>query len=92
MIPPTLSQTSPSVVSSHAPTIRSQESLRTFRAMVLSSSRAWCIEGFEFLVQLFELLLEVLVADRFAWRDANVAARIQTPGLLRNLCYGRNAT
>ena len=35
------------------------------------------VQGFEFLVQLFELFLEVFVADCFAGCDADVAARIE---------------
>ena len=39
------------------------------------------VEGFEFLVQGFELFLEVLVAHGFARRDAHVAAGIERPAL-----------
>ena len=39
------------------------------------------VQGFEFLVQRFELFLEVLVADILARRNSHVAARIERPAL-----------
>jgi hypothetical protein len=39
------------------------------------------IEGFEFLIESFKLLLEVFAAQIFTGSHADVAARIQTPTL-----------
>ena len=39
------------------------------------------VQRFQFLVQGFELLLEVLVADLLARRDADVAAGVELPAL-----------
>src|SRR5262245_25824628 len=39
------------------------------------------VQGFEFLVQGFELFLEVLITHGFAWRDTHVTARVQAPAL-----------
>ncbi len=50
-------------------------------AMVCFELARLGVQGFEFLVQRFELLLEVLVAHGFARRDADVAAGVERPAL-----------
>ena len=57
--------------------------------MVCSSSRAWAFSVFEFLVQRFELFLEVLVAHVLARRDADVAAGVERPALRLDLLERR---
>ena len=56
----------------------------TFFAISVSSSRAWAFRGFEFLVQFFELFLEVFVAYGFVRCDADVTAGFERPALRFN--------
>ena len=53
----------------------------TFRAMVSSSSRACALRVSSSSFSVFELFLEVLVADGFARGDTDVAAGVERPAL-----------
>jgi hypothetical protein len=50
------------------------------------------VKRFEFFVQLFELLLEVLVADGFAGCDADIATGVERPALGFDFLEGRGFT
>ena len=74
----------PELIQSAMSAIRSSSRLQNLRHIPrdgLFKLARLRVQFFEFLVQRFELLFEVFVADGFAGSDADVAARIKRPAL-----------